>query len=87
MTTRGLLACGVAAGPLYVLVGLLQVLTRDRFDVRRHALSLLANGDLGWMQVANFLVTGVLVLAGAWGVRTALRGQRAGTWGPILLAI
>lgn len=87
MTTRGLLGCGAAAGPLYILAGVCQVLTRDGFDVRRHALSLLSNGDRGWIQVVNFLVTGVLVLAGAWGVRRALRGQRAGTWGPVLLAI
>lgn len=87
MMSRRFLAAGVAAGPVYVLVGLIQVLTRKGFDVRLHALSLLSNGDLGWIQVTNFLVTGVLVIAGAWGVRQVLQGQRAGTWGPILLTL
>lgn len=87
VTTRRLLALGAAAGPLYVLVGVAQVLTREGFDMRRHPLSLLSNGDLGWIQIANFIVTGALVLAGAVGVRRRLRGERAGTWGPILLGV
>ena len=79
--------CGVVAGPLYVAIGLAQILTRDGFDMRRHAISVLSNGDLGWIQIASFLVSGVLVLAGAAGVRRAWRGQRGGTWAPLLLAV
>ncbi len=85
--TRALLRAGVAAGPLYIAVGLSQALTRDGFDMRRHALSLLSNGDFGWIQIGNFLVSGLLVLAGALGMRRLMAGQRAGTWGPILLAL
>jgi hypothetical protein len=83
--TETLLRCGIAAGPLYIVVGLGQLLTREGFDVRRHPLSLLANGELGWIQIANFLLSGALVLAGAVGVRRLLHPGRAGTWGPILL--
>lgn len=85
--TRGLLVCGAAAGPIYIAVGACQILVRDGFDMRRHALSHLANGDLGWIQVFNFVFTGVLVLAGALGVRRRLHGSRGGTWGPILLGV
>ncbi len=85
-STRALLAYGAAAAPIYVVVGLAQALTREGFDMRRHALSQLSNGDLGWIQVTTFLVSGLLVLAGAWGVRRALHPGRAGTWGPILFA-
>jgi hypothetical protein len=70
-----------------VLVGLAQVLARDGFDVRRHALSLLTNGEHGWIQVGNFLASGALAIAGAIGCRGALRGRRGGTWGPILLGV
>lgn len=84
---RLLLACGVAAGPIYLLVGFGQACTREGFDIRRHALSLLANGDLGWIQVANFLVTGVLVIAGAIGARRVQHAGRGGTWGPLLLSV
>lgn len=85
--TRRLLACGVAAGPLYMLVGLAQAVTRDGFDMRRHALSLLSNGDLGWIQIANFMASGALVIAGALGVRRRLHPGPGGTWGPILLGL
>ena len=86
-TTRRLLVCGGAAGPLYLTVGLAQALTREGFDMRRHALSVLSNGDLGWIQIVNFLVAGVLVIAGAVGVRRRLQPGRGGTWGPILLGL
>lgn len=84
-STRTLLRCGVVAGPVYVVVGVLQMLVRDGFDIRRHSLSIMSNGDLGWIQIANFVVTGLLVIACAIGVRRVLRGERAGTWGPRLL--
>ncbi len=85
--TRVLLACGVVAGPLYTVVGLIQMFIRDGFDIRRHALSLLSNGDLGWIQITNFLVTGLLVIAGAAGMRRVLHGSRGGTWGPLLIGV
>jgi predicted RNA polymerase sigma factor len=44
--TRTLLARGVVAGPLYVLVSLTEALTRDGSDLARHQWSLLRNGDL-----------------------------------------
>jgi hypothetical protein len=84
---RTLLTCGVAAGPLYIAVVGVQALTREGFDIRRHAASLLSNGDLGWIQIANFVVTGLLTIAGAAGIRRALRSQRGGTWGPRLIGI
>lgn len=80
-----LLACGVVAGPLFLAVGLVQAFTRDGFDLRRHPLSLLSLGDLGWVQVANFVVTGLLYVACAVGMRRVLRPGRAGTWGPLLV--
>jgi hypothetical membrane protein len=84
--SRTLLACGMISGPAYLVVGFTQALLREGFDVRRHPLSMLSNGDLGWIQVSNFLLTGILVIAGAVGVRQALHPGRAGTWGPILFA-
>ncbi|MFE0463573.1 DUF998 domain-containing protein [Kitasatospora sp. NPDC058965] len=84
-TTRTLLSAGAAAGPLFLGLGVLQGLTRDGFDFTRNALSQLSLGDLGWLQVTDFLVTGVLVLAGATGLRRALRGRPGGVWAPRLI--
>jgi len=85
--TRVFLTCGIIAGPLYVALGLLQALIRPGYDVTRHDLSLLSNGNLGWIQIANFLIAGLLVIAGSLGMRRAMRGTRGGTWAPILLGL
>jgi hypothetical protein len=84
-STPALLACGAVAGPLYVVIALLQVLTRDGFDLGRHPLSLLSLGELGWIQIANFVVTGALLVACAVGLRHVLHRGRGGTWGPWLV--
>lgn len=81
MTTRTLLRAGLLVGPLYLTVGVAQGLLREGFDFRRHALSHLANGPWGWVQTANFLVCGLLVVAAAVGLGRALRPQsRAAGW-------
>jgi hypothetical membrane protein len=84
MTTRAL-TCGVVAGPLYIVVVLIQALTRDGFDVTRHPASLLSNGDLGWVQITNFVVSGLLTIACAVGIWRVLHPGRGGTWGPPLV--
>lgn len=85
--TKALLACGLIAGPLYIVVGLAQALTRPGFDITRHDLSLLANGDLGWIQTANFMLTGLLVIAGAGGMRQALPASRGWIVVPLLVGV
>jgi hypothetical protein len=85
---RPRLVAGLVAGPLFVAVAAIQMVTRTGFDLRRHPMSLLSVGDLGWIQVANFVVGGVLAVVFALGLRQVLRGGgRASTWGPILIAI
>ena len=70
---RTLLLCGVVAGPLYVLVGLIEAMTRRGFDLAHDDLSLLSNGPLGWIHIALFVVTGLLVVLGAVGMGNVLR--------------
>lgn len=78
---RALLRYGVLAGPFYLTVGLVQAFVRDGFDLARHPLSLLANGPGGWVQTANFVLTGLMVLAAAAGVRRVLGPKsRAMSW-------
>lgn len=78
--TRSLLGYGVLAGPFYVAVSLLQAFTRDGFDLARHPWSVLANGGPGWIQMANLVLSGLMVIAATAGMR------RMGLkWGPRLL--
>lgn len=82
--TRALLTCGVIGGPLFIAVIVIQELTREGFDPEQHALSQLSLGDLGWLQISNFIVSGLLFIACAVGMRRVLRGSPAGSWGPRL---
>ncbi|HEX5642085.1 MAG TPA: DUF998 domain-containing protein [Thermoleophilia bacterium] len=83
--TLRLLVCGVVAGPLFVAAALIQALTRAGYDLGSQPISLLSLGELGWVQIATFVVSGLLVAAFAVGARRVLKGSRGGTWGPWLL--
>ncbi|MFB9685038.1 DUF998 domain-containing protein [Amycolatopsis plumensis] len=66
------LTCLALAAPLWTTVALAQAATRDGFDLTRHPLSALGTGELGWVQITNFVVAGVLVLIGAPGLGGAV---------------
>ena len=85
--TRRLLTAGLVAGPLYILVGSVEAFTRPGFDPTRDDWSLLSNGELGWIHIALFISTGLLTIVGAVGMRRALAGGRASTWGPLLVGL
>ncbi len=82
--TRSLLGYGVVAGVLYLALGLGQALTREGFDLTRHALSLLELGDLGWVQRLNLTLTAGAVAATAVGFRR-VRGEATARAGWLLL--
>ena len=83
--SSALLVCGMILAPTFFLLVFLQAFTRTGFDIRRAPLSLLSLGDLGWIQIANFIATGLLALACAAGVRGALFREQGSFWGPLLI--
>jgi hypothetical membrane protein len=85
--TKALLACGMIGGPLFVGAFVVEGATRANYDPLRHPVSSLALGESGWMQVANFIVAGLLMLACAVGLRLALRPLRGSIWGPLLVGV
>jgi hypothetical protein len=71
---------GALAGPVFFASAVCQMAVVEDFDITRHALSQLANGPLGWIQVATFVVTGLGGLALAAGLRRTVTegvGRRA----------
>ena len=79
--TRSLLGWGVVVGPFYLIIGFLQGLLRPGFSFARHPLSVLVNGDYGWVQSANFALSGLMVIAAAFGMGRILGpGMRATPW-------
>jgi hypothetical protein len=87
-TTTLQLWCGAIGPPLFFLVFLVEGATRRGYDPVRLPISLLALGDLGWMQVANFVLIGVLMLVFAVGLRRTLPSSGwPSRWGPILIGL
>ncbi|MFI7636144.1 DUF998 domain-containing protein [Nonomuraea sp. NPDC049400] len=83
--TTTLLACGMAAGVLVPALLLLDGATRPGYSLWHHGASQLGTGERGWLQTANFVIGGLLLLAFAVGMRRALRAGRAAVWAPFLL--
>jgi hypothetical protein len=76
---RALLACGAAAGPLFVGVFAGLGARTEGYDWRRHPVSTLALAPARRYQRVNFLLAGGLYIAGAAGLRRRRRavGSRA----------
>jgi hypothetical protein len=85
LTRKLLLVCGAIAGPLSTLVWIVEGATRSTYDPLRHPISSLAIGARGWTQTATFLVTGLLTLAFAFGLRRTLASHAGSSWGPLLI--
>lgn len=83
MGDQVLLACGVAAGPLFTVVYLLVGARRVDYKPLRHPVSSLALGRAGWAQTANFLFAGLLSLffaVGLWRIGPS-------RWGAVLIGV
>ncbi|MFI9591284.1 DUF998 domain-containing protein [Nonomuraea sp. NPDC052265] len=83
--TTTLLGCGIAAGVLVPVLLLLDGATRPGYSLWHNGASQLGTGERGWLQTANFVLGGLLLLAFAAGIRRALPTGRAAVWAPILL--
>ncbi|MGD0438693.1 MAG: DUF998 domain-containing protein [Bryobacteraceae bacterium] len=60
---------------------------RSGYDELRRPVSALALGERGWIQRTNFVVTGILMLACAFGLHLALVAYGRSFWGPFLIGL
>jgi hypothetical protein len=85
-TRQWLLRCGLLGALLFVLTFLIEGAVRGGgYSAMRHPISALSMGEWGWVQQLNFIVTGILFLAFAIGLRRTL--QPRSLWGPLLIGI
>lgn len=70
--TKSLLGYGIIAGPFYVLASVIDGITRAGFSFTRDSWSVLSLGDRGWIHIAVFILTGVMVIAASIGFRRHL---------------
>lgn len=85
MTTTWQLMGGAFAGPLFIATFLIAGAARANYNPLRHPVSSLAIGEFGWVQAANFIITGLLILVFAIGLWRTLRTPGGSTWGPLLV--
>jgi hypothetical membrane protein len=84
-STKLQLLAGVVATPLFFVIALAQAFSHRGFDLTRHYLSQLSTGDLGWIQMTNFIVVGALYVLCAAAMGRVLSSGRGATWGPRLI--
>jgi hypothetical membrane protein len=85
--TRFLIAGGAIGPLLFIIAILIEGATRPGYNAWHNYGSSLSLGELGWMQIANFLICGLLTLCFAVGLRQVLRTGRSSVGGPIMLGI
>jgi hypothetical membrane protein len=82
-----LLVCGIVGPLLFIVVFLIEGVTRPGYSAWRHFVSSLATSDQGWEQIVNFIVCGFLIMAFAVGLRLMLRTGKGALWGPIFIGL
>lgn len=85
--TRMLLIAGALAGPLFTIAWFIEGLTRVHYDPMRHPISSLSLGESGWTQIVNFIVTGILTLMLAFGLRKVFQPGGRTMWVPKLITV
>lgn len=85
--TTSLLTGGVVGGVAFLVVAFVAGALRQDYLPLHQPVSMLSLGAGGWIQIANFIVTGLLMVACAVGLRRALRSGQGSTWGPLLIGV
>jgi hypothetical membrane protein len=60
---RGLLWCGAVGSVLFIVIFLINDVVKPGYDPVRDAVSEAEIGSGGWLQIANFIVSGLLITA------------------------
>ena len=79
--TKLLLASGAMAAPLFVAVFQIEGARREGYEPIREPVSALALGGRGWIQRANFVGTGLAMLACSRGLRGSSAVRGGSVWG------
>jgi hypothetical protein len=86
-STSKLLTAGIIAGPFFAIAALAHALMREGFNIVRHPASMLSLGDLGWIQIANFVLAGIFYILSGIGLRRQLPAGIGSTWAPRLFTL
>ncbi|MFI5255205.1 MAG: DUF998 domain-containing protein [Candidatus Limnocylindrales bacterium] len=87
LSTKTLLATGLIGPPLFVIVFLVFGAKRPGYDPGHDFVSLFSLGDGGWMQMANFIVGGLLIGTFGGALHRVMPSGAGSRWGPVLIEI
>jgi len=85
--TRGLLTCGAVAPVLFISVLLIDGAVRQGYDPAITPVSQLLLGDRGWLETFTFVLSGLLTVAFAVGLRRVQTVSPGSRWGPIMVGV
>ncbi|HEU5198679.1 MAG TPA: DUF998 domain-containing protein [Ktedonobacterales bacterium] len=85
--TFGLMLCSGVGAVLFTAIYLLEGVTRPGYDAWQQPISALSLGPGGWVEQANFIVFGVLLVLSAVGWYRFLTPERAAIWFLLLQSI
>jgi hypothetical protein len=86
-TTLLLIGLGVLGDALFIVAYVVEGAARPGYSGLRFSISSLSLGPDGWMQQANFILFGVLLIVSAFGWRTALKPGTGAIWYPLLKGV
>jgi hypothetical protein len=78
---------GIIGPALFVLVFTIEGFLRPGYSTLKDFISALSLGSRGWIQIANFIIFGILLLLFTLGVATEFKSGKASRWGVILLFV
>lgn len=78
--SSNLLNAGIIAGPFFIIAALIHGMLREGFSLVRHPASLLSLGDAGWIQISNFVLTGILFIIAGVGFSKVLTSGIGSKW-------
>lgn len=81
------ITAGIIALPFYITMALLLAFTREGFDWVRHPASFLSLGSWGWTQILNFVLTGLMLIAGGIGISKTYQTGIGRKWIPRLFIL
>ena len=87
VTTKLLIACGAIGPLLFILMFLIESVTRPGYSAWHNFVSDLSESNQGWMQITSFLVCGLCVICFAFGLRQVFHSGKGALWGPLLLGV
>ncbi len=83
--TKTLLLFGPLGSALFIIIFLIEGATREGYSTFRFPISSLSIGELGWIQITNFIISGSLIFLFAFGLRNGLLPSKDSKWIPRLI--